>query len=462
MYFARNPGSASAVLEMIERGRMGALALIGGLPGNLAEVASAGGWVVVRSSAHRDGRGTVRLRSADRVRSLLVLDAARWIGDVECEPGLAHKCWEHLYSKVGAGIASLGRQALPSSLGLSLVCDACYPDCPTRDRDHVDRIMQGGGITQGRFEALPPPPDFGGVNVSAIHEIDLRDAYLRVASGLEIATKMEWVEWDEPPRIGNLPYYGYALCEFRAPSDWGHVGLLPSRTGAVVSYPAEGEGWVSLQEARLAVGRGWSVQPRLGWIDAGRSSVLPFSALVYRAEMASRRHDCGEEGAPVLRQMAKSVVYQTIAACASRGPVRSVTVDDWGLVPDDEMAIRTAREVAGKVQYETRGTGPEWEPDWPDAAWAVWSTVRRQLLSMRGDRGATVGALSIPRETVLGFALDAIYTSEVPEWASGDGSKPYGRWRAKRSAVGPMPWPKSLAEIQRAIRETEGGEECKS
>lgn len=235
---------------------------------------------------------------------------------------------------------------------------------------------------------------------------------------------------------------------FTIPSSWDHVGLLPVKLeGGDWHYPS-------------AAGSSWET-----WVDGAELHVLPESwkreirireRLLLAPTSADPLGRWAKRLVAVREQLAGDQAEQQLA----RAGVRSILLHGLGALHGTEHRVTRSVPIAeaaavpasaassqwiegGRIYWQ-HGTGQRWEqlahPEWTSA---VWARARARLLA--GPAG--VGALSVPRDRLVGFRTDAIYTDgRVSAWEAADDGKA-GRFRLKGSAVGPFERPTSGREL---------------
>jgi hypothetical protein len=117
------------------------------------------------------------------------------------------------------------------------------------------------------------------------------------------------------------------------------------------------------------------------------------------------------------------------------------------------LARETVRPVEQGWAYEDYApfSGDAYlHPEWAALIWADCRTRLLRSWQFTGEEKVAVGALSLPREQIVGFALDCIYATHDPGWP--DGAK--GGYRIKKSVRGPLPAPRNMADIYRLVGET--------
>jgi hypothetical protein len=328
---------------------------------------------------------------------------------------------------------------------------------------------------QGRFECCPVPRPAPTIDrgpwLPNLYCLDMQLAYAAAAIHLQAGkewrheTGMRVVAYEG--LLANTP--GWYRVRFEVPVGWQHVGILPvhvpggaggwrwpTMTLPHIGIPgvAEDETWASHHEVALAVECGWRVEilERIVAVVPEGISSYPRPLQLWAEKLIEMRE---EQGGDRWRGAVRNILLHTIGSFA-RGPKR-VTRQVFGNteVPDHELARSTMRLTESGWQYEDYAPGggdaayqhPEW-------AALIWGWTRARLL--RGmhyvnKEKVPVGALELPREQIVGFALDCIYTTHDPGWTpSRVGVKwpsTLGDFRVKRHVPGPLQAPRTLLDI---------------
>lgn len=328
---------------------------------------------------------------------------------------------------------------------------------------------------QGRFECCPvvdPLP--------SLYCLDLRLAYAAAAEAL--CSGREWRHETRPAGgwtdLGEHPgwlagFRGYKPARYRvlfqSPDDWQHVSLLPQRLGGNWEWALHGETWADACEVRLALECGWRIeilerlvctddterQPLRGWVER---------LLVTRDNLAQ-----GSSQPELYRAAIRAMILQAIGTFAARPKTELRTVGTLEELPAHDLAEQTFIEREdGTIEFEdyarNAGLSSLLHPEFASAIWAqtrVW-LLRRFYRPRREPVADPVeecmaGALTMPREQIVGFGLDAIYTTANPEWPD-DGRE--GRYRVKGSLRGPIPAPVNRRDLELIVKKMSDGREA--
>lgn len=266
---------------------------------------------------------------------------------------------------------------------------------------------------------------------------------------------------------------------FTVPHDWDHVGIFPVKHDNPKDgwyYPnrpgAQAVTWADSSEVFVALRAGWQVEPlqavrfnesmpstrkRRGDSGAAEHTMVKAKPLDLWAQKlrTSRENVAGDPDVPTSIKQAvgaalRQILLNTIGGFASRGGSATATVSDIKDVPPE---YQHSIEVHGDVfsytvpQKLSDSAAPFYRPE---LAAQVWGRGRAKVLSSPVD-GQQVGALTLPRSSIIGINGDAVYTTEMPEWAlptdrgGADDGKP-GRLRLQGYLPGPVKTPRTTEE----------------
>lgn len=325
---------------------------------------------------------------------------------------------------------------------------------------------------QGRFEACPVVETLPGLVC-----LDLRLAY--AASAISIKGGRAWRYekrpaggWAETGQKWCLPGFrdydpARYLVRFRVPGDWSHVGILPAHGKGGWKWPSapgeEAEDWADSREISLAVDCGWQVEiiERFICEPEGKYYAQPLRAWAERLLRIRERlmEGAGEETRPLYKRAIRNVILQSIGIFAVRPKVETRQVGSREDLSEHELAEETYRELPdGTIEFEDYAASPRVAPLLHrEFAAAVWADTRVRLLKQNaaiGGAKVTTGALLLPREQVVGFGLDCVYTTHNPSWPDDDRE---GRFRVKEYLPGPLPAPRNRVELEHPEKLVERG-----
>ena len=139
--------------------------------------------------------------------------------------------------------------------------------------------------------------------------------------------------------------------------------------------------------------------------------------------------------------------YESRGDAAGARAVRAILLQSIGdLHGRGRAALRVFRHADGTREEKafapwSRG-GPLSHPEWSAA---IWARCRYRLAK---------ALLSVPRETLLGCCVDALYLTADPGWAE---TGKVGEFRVKGRLSGPLPAPRTLSDLHRLADEARDG-----
>jgi hypothetical protein len=253
---------------------------------------------------------------------------------------------------------------------------------------------------------------------------------------------------------------GRWLVRATVPSNWEHVGILPTpaRDGTWHWPSTPGTSftsWSSASEVMLAREHGWRVDVQEGFhFDEGKPLNTWKDKLmqVYAAD----RPSVPPHVSRLVRSAARVMILATIGAFASRSRMVTHTAAEGAALPDDAPV----REVGGVYVWEAAGERSEWTVRTAHPEWAaeIWARCRARLLQAPAVGGVRTGALHVPPGTVIGMRTDGITLAGDPGWP--DEGKP-GQFRltGRARTDGGLLWPQSDAALSALKRFAEGAYE---
>jgi hypothetical protein len=325
---------------------------------------------------------------------------------------------------------------------------------------------------QGRFEVtacVDPLP--------ALYCLDLRLAYAAGAASVQSGQEWRYEErtaggWIDGGMEGKWPdevrgFRGWQPARyqviFHPPEGWSHVGILPCRCSKLEGWhwPKEGNGtaWADAAEVRLALAHGWHVEVLARLTCAPQAKSYPYPLRTWVTNLLRLRDDLAgppsfssnpaDWGGELYRTAIRAMILQAIGIFAARPRTELRTVASRDELPSHELAEETYHEREdGTVEFEDYAASPQMMSLLhPEFAAAVWADTRVRLLHQNSRPGEnwSSGALHLPREKVVGFGLDALYTTLDPNWP--DDGRP-GRYRVKWERSGPLPSPRDRRELE--------------
>jgi len=435
-----------------DRGRMGAVLRWVG-----QEVPE---WVAGRHYVAESDTPTARWTHTGTGLEVEIHRAGAWYGPAdEYDPRTAGQAWALLESLVADKFADERRGpgmlfSTPGTTGKSLWRHTLgRREYPILSPDLRQLIKSTSG--QGRQELLPPLG--AGDELGDVAQYDGRLMYAALTAAMPSGPPTLCTgEPVDAPRVLAGP--GRWRITATVPAGWDHVGLLPSPvagTRGAWQYPAspgeQFDTWVSGREVSLARSLGWHLVIHEGFSFPSGKVLDPWmtrwkSTLARLGEMVST-----EQTTPAVAELAERairfVILHSIGGFASAGHrvTRTAPADRPELAGDARPIDGVHREGHLLVWHE-RGQISPWQEQTahPEYAAEIWARARVRLLQGPVDY-PQMGALSLPRERVIAFDLDALYLSGRADWK--DDGKP-GRLRLKATSVGPHEYPRSLQELR--------------
>jgi hypothetical protein len=246
--------------------------------------------------------------------------------------------------------------------------------------------------------------------------------------------------------------------KFRVPKDWNHVGLFPveikddddelgERKWMYPYEPGyEGETWVGWTELVLAMERGWRVDvvERMilrtsGKGPDGKSTPSPmdtWSARLLRGtdevDVMAERGEISREVAALCKAAFRGIFLHGIGSFNRKTRMRWKITFDKRDLPEDGTYLR----YGDGWRYLMFDDLSDWSEKHrhPEFSHQIWSKGRKNILYKEVRRGrpsqviAEYGALTVPKEQLVGCRTDAWYLTCNPGWLD-DGE--VGRFRLK-------------------------------
>lgn len=321
--------------------------------------------------------------------------------------------------------------------------------------------------TQGRFECCPVLDE-----LPNLYCYDMRLAYAACAMALE--SGREWRHEEQPNQRGDwlgwpegTGFLGYTPAWYRVcylpPNDWGHVGLLPKKNDLFEGkwhWPTQGYqwAWASDKEVRLALECGWRVEilERIYAVKPEGMSTYPRPLQLWAERLVEMRREDHSFGIhqDLMWTACRNILLHTIGHFARGARTVKRTIGPGEEVPNHELARETARPFGDGWEFDDYAPSGEDRYLHPEWSALIWADCRTRLLRSRhyaGGEKVTVGALSVPREQVVGFQLDCIYLTQAPAWPPSD-KQIAGDYRLKGYVSGPLPAPKDIADLNRLMK----------
>lgn len=394
-----------------------------------AEVYRDGHYPVIRDSGGPDG--TPRT----------IMAAEQWWGGDTVDSVLAARAWSWTENQIQA----LWRDprvillATPGTTGRDLWARTPAAEgCPIMGPASQQIVRETA--SQGRIETFPARAEL----LPMMWEYDLRLAYAAVLRGLPVGEP----HLVERPTVAEVcEHRSRALVTFNPPAGWDRIGIIGTRTGDGIEYPARptpgghGPTWADGCEIELAHRYGWSitVHTALIWPTTGE----PLREWSGRLLSVLRRADdtLSPRGARAVRQIVRAIILHTVGAfhgAPHRVTCRAIRLED---APIGATMLRAHDDGSVTWQEQRPAAWPDTvHPEWSSH---IWARARRRLLT--GPPGSS-GALALNPRTIVAIRTDAIYTTIDTGWQDADTGKP-GAWVLKRTIDGPIPWPRTGLDV---------------
>ena len=464
-----------------------------------------GGWAIERyvpdprSCVYYRG-GSTGSSNAHKERITVRMSAA-WYDDC-LDTALieqAHTRLEHLLkTEFDAGAILFGT---PSRTGQDLLLRSLpqYDDFDERGRrtkqpyeylpapaDVRDILTHNFG--QGRMEFVAPPQRRA-VSSPPLREMFLLDArwmYAAHVRGLPVLlagspSSAQVVHDTAPDFEAYRP--GFYRVLFRAPQDWGHIGLLPVWDAEELrtTWPVESffwqTGWATEPEVRLALREGWDVRVRERILFAPSSTPGSDPARTWietlirlRARIAGNNTSNSNSNSTdptentqsadrLLSAALRNLVITPVGAWTRRDKRElHVTLPGHeGEIPDDAEDVtpiyadptKPTPDTLVRIEWYSLGRldamqAAMYRPEW---SVAVWGSARRTLAEE---------SLRYPQDGQIALRSDALALRYLPTNLREDDGKP-GRFRLKK--VWHFDTPQAIPQDESSWRALTGGEE---
>jgi hypothetical protein len=283
----------------------------------------------------------------------------------------------------------------------------------------------------------------------------MRLAYAASCSNLPHGTPVrERFDAPQPFREEWRYQLGRYRITFSPPFGWPHVGIFMVRVPQKHStrdwyFPSEigvYDTWAAACECALAVDQGWRVEVHERVTFTPKPGA-PRPLELWRDKLLAI-HDDGD---PAVQSAVRKIILYTIGSFHPRPIVKRETRSEFP----------TAAPAGTKIDRNADGTWTVSTPvpmsekralfDHPEWALEIWARTRTKLLHyarrVNGETQEATGALTLPRQSLLGFQLDGVITSAPAPWAD-DGKRGSFRLKDERH------WPNGRRAPDAAHRQT--------
>lgn len=359
--------------------------------------------------------------------------------------------------------AQTGRELWGGHKGLVHRLD--YPPLPV-DLQRLIRSTSG----QGRIELCPPKA----ATLPAFYYLDGRLMYGALVNDLGIGPcQQDTLSTFKPYQRGR-----YRI-RFTVPANWRHIGPFmvagdpngneeerwqyPTTPGSTFEAWADGAELWAMQQYQERSGTNWQIEilERLLFTGQARGHGplhLWAKKLIDLREDSTQRVEAGRLDAhqgELLGAALRSILLHGIGAFHRGAHAVTRWTSDPSRVPTSAASVRQWgtwwlwQEQERLDSYAQQFEHPEWSA-------AIWARCRARLLYHRYDREHDhySGALTLPREHIIAFMTDCIYTSCLPDWTSS--SARIGQFRLKGRIDRPVKTPRSFEELYK-LRDTSRG-----
>jgi len=392
--------------------------------------------------------------------------AAEWWPGHDLNPTHAAAAWSLLEREfVRAFRGQAGLWSTPGTTGVEAWVAATGPDRPGQlEPDLADLIRQTS--PQHRVELVDhdDPPD----ELPGFAYLDARWSYAALTRELGSAPARMLTAEQAGELAAREPH---ARARYhvrgRVPDGWDHVGVLVCKRDSGDGWHAPrrpGEPfdtWVDAYELALAGRLGWTVDHVEAIALTQRRPLDTWTERLVRARQRILDTDPGPVGSAAAAAV-RQIMLTALGGFHSTGrdTLTPITEEQAArrLPPDaalerhgSVLVLRRRRVLAGRAALLTH---PEWSA-------AVWAKAHARLLEAPTGTGQWAGVLQLPLADVIGMRGDALYLTRDPGWPDPPdpaGRPVNGRYRLKGALTGPLPYPRTLADLNklRAASEAAG------
>ncbi|MGO3090674.1 MAG: hypothetical protein ACTII7_13490 [Galactobacter sp.] len=412
-----------------------------------------------------------------------VRTVSEWFGSVPLNPSQARDAWDATKAMIGATFdgapimkspagtgTNLWAMSMPKNLDPEPVTSDIAAELHATDaQHHIEHLV--AGPSRGDHPDLVPLIDpVKTPKLNAFAYADGRFMYAAMCRELGTGPGQRLRGPETADLLRENPYArARVLIKFTVPDTWDHVGIFgvahesvnhgwyyPNRPGAT------GVTWADSVEISVAQKYGWLIEPLESIVFNQKApsrdgsklvSARPLDTFAQRITRAREWVEADEIMSESVREAVSSalrtILLQTIGGFASRGRGMTVVKDNPQDIPPEFQAHARRQGKLWVYKVPSKLQGRQLAFYRPELAVQVWARARARVLSgPTGMPGMSSGALHVNPHTLIGIQGDAIYTSELPEWAlpiedaGGDDGKT-GRLRLKGYLPGPVKTPET-------------------
>jgi len=200
----------------------------------------------------------------------------------------------------------------------------------------------------------------------------------------------------------------------------------------------------------------WNVEieERLICVDDCKTTKRPLRSWAQQLSRLWAEPISAERVRAMWQRAVRLILLEAVGLFGYRPKIVTRRVSGIGEVPPHDLAEQTFRQTEeGEVEYEDYAScGRMNHLLHPEFSAAVWADTRVRLMrqiSVFEREPLVTGALTLPREQVVGFGLDCLYLTADPGWQ--DDGKP-GRYRLKSYVPGVCSAPRDRRQLEELLR----------
>lgn len=465
-------------------------------------------WLLVQTPGWTAERGhwlgtppTGRFTNALTQQYVEVRVASEWFGDNPLTARQAREAWNYLDAILsytfGPSLPDGMRTTLmlsPAATGTNLwaatMPKGLDPEPVTEDiaselhatsgQHHLDHLVSGSSIAL-HDDVVPLIDTSVNKEIPRFTYIDGRFMYASLCRELGTGPGVRLGREKAFELLQNNPYARARYqVKFSVPDDWNHVGIFgiqhqnsadgwyyPNRPGA------KGIAWADASEVFVAMNSGWLVEPLQAVVfnetmnaarkrfhgddhTARRAKTKAKPLDLWADKLIKARENVADD--PQIDEVLKravgaalrAILIQSIGSFASRGRGSTAVVYDPKDIPAEYASTVKQKGKAWTFLIPHQLSDRQAAFYRPEFAAQIWGRGRAKVLQAK-VAGQTVGALSLPGNSIIGINGDAIYTTVLPAWAlpteaGGLDDGKTGRLRLQGYLEGPFAAPGTRAE----------------